>query len=292
MPLIINSETIPPELLQDEFSAIKSHYERMGAMNCCERDPEFHEYARENVIARVLLNQAAERQFPDIDEAAVDSTKERLVAEAGCPQDLCAKLGVASLDDPLLRQDIISGLRMDQMFQLIWGDLQEPTEAELRTYLQEHAADYQTDERIRAHAIFKQVEKVEDREGIYQALRALRREALAGADFEALALAHTDKEDKVTDLGWFKRGEFMDEFDLIFFSLEVGELSPVFASHWGFHLAKIIGHEPAVLQDFASIQADLSEACQQAAKQTKTKAFIATLKEQAVISERTASTES
>jgi hypothetical protein len=114
MPLIINSEVIPPELLQDEFQAIKSHYERMGAMSCCERDPEFRGYAQENVIARVLLNQAAELQFPDIDSTEISSTVEKLVTEHGGESEVCERLGVSSLDDPLLVQDIISGIRMDK----------------------------------------------------------------------------------------------------------------------------------------------------------------------------------
>ena len=40
---------------------------------------------------------------------------------------------------------------------------------------------------------------------------AMRMQARQGADFKALALEHTDKEDKLVDLGWFKRGDFMEE---------------------------------------------------------------------------------
>ncbi len=283
MPLIINSETVPPEILQEEFQVIKSHYERMGAMSCCERDPEFREYARENVIARVLLNQAAEVKFPALDSGEIAATVEKLVLEHGGAEQVCERLGVSSLEDPLLLQDIASGLRMDKMFLHIWGDIPHPTDADLQAFLLEQRANYMTDERIRALAIFKQVEKVEDRDTIYNQLRVLRREALEGTDFEAMATEHTDKEDKVIDLGWFKRGEFMDEFDLIFFSLLVGEISPVFASHWGFHLAKIIGHEPAILKDFATIKPELTEHYLQDRKQARTKEFIDELKAKATI---------
>jgi hypothetical protein len=283
MPLTINDETIPDDLLQEEFQLIKSHYEQMGAMSCCERDPEFREYARENVIARVLLNQAAEKEFPKLEESEIATAIDRIVTEHGGPDEVCAKLGVTSLEDPLLRQDVISGLRMDKMFAKIWGDSPAPTEAELQDFLAANTQDYLTDERIRALAIFKQVEKVEERDAIYNRLRGLRKEALAGADFEAMATEHTDKEDKNVDLGWFRRGEFMDEFDLIFFSLGVGEISPVFASHWGFHLAKIVGHEPAVVRPFEEIRSLLEERILTERRQAKTKEFIETLKSKAVI---------
>ena len=63
MPLTINGQTISDELLEREFEGIKAHYERLGAMSCCERDDEFRGYARENVTARALINQEAERCF-------------------------------------------------------------------------------------------------------------------------------------------------------------------------------------------------------------------------------------
>lgn len=283
MSLIINSEPIPDELLQEEFQTIKSHYEQMGAMSCCERDPEFREYARENVIARVLLNQAAEREFPEIAEDEIGVALARVVEEHGGAEQVCTRLGVSSLEDPLLRQDLISGLRMDKMFAKIWGPETQPSDQTLMSFMQDHQDEFMTEERVRAIAIFKQVEKVEERDNIYNGLRKLRREALAGADFEAMAVEHTDKEDKVVDLGWFKRGEFMDEFDLIFFSLQMNEITPVFASHWGFHLAKVVGHEPPTLKPFEEIKPILIERFTAESRQTKTKAFIEELKATAVI---------
>ena len=283
MSLIINSEPIPDELLQEEFQTIKSHYEQMGAMSCCERDPEFREYARENVIARVLLNQAAEREFPEISDDDIASALARVVEEHGGAEQVCTRLGVSSLEDPLLRQDLISGLRMDKMFAKIWGPETQPSDQTLMSFMQDHQDEFMTEERVRAIAIFKQVEKVEERDNIYNGLRKLRREALAGADFEAMAVEHTDKEDKVVDLGWFKRGEFMDEFDLIFYSLQMNEITPVFASHWGFHLAKVVGHEPPTLKRFEEIKPILIERFTAESRQTKTKAFIEELKATAVI---------
>lgn len=283
MPLVINSETIPRELLDEEFQLIKSHYEQMGAMSCCERDPEFREYARENVIARVLLNQEAEQRYANLDPAEISDTLNRLITEHGGPEEMCAKLGVASVDDPLLHQDIVSGLRMDKILNEVWGPQTAPSDEELIAYMKEHQSEYLTEERVRATSIFKQVEKVEERDAIYNKLRGLRREALNGADFEKLAVEHTDKEDKIVDLGWFKRGDFMDEFDLIFFSMNVGEVSPVFASHWGFHLAKITGHEEAVPKPFEEVKAEVVDRLLSERKQTKTKAFIEELKAKAVI---------
>ncbi len=283
MPLSINDEIIPDELLQEEFQVIKAHYERMGSVSCCERDAEFRGYARENVIARVLLNQEAERRFPKVDEAEVADALDRLLVEHGGADAFCNKLGLASVEDPLVRQDLVCGLRLDKLLLETWGPLADPAGAELEAFYESNLQDYLTEERVRALHIFKQVEKVEDRESIYDLLRGLRRRAREGEDFEAMALEHTDKEDKLVDLGFFRRGEFMDEFDLIAFSMEEGEVTPVFASHWGFHLAKIIGREPRVPRPFGEVRVEVQERWMAERKQQKTRALVETLRQKAKI---------
>ena len=57
--------------------------------------------------------------------------------------------------------------------------------------------------------------------------------------FVEAAKQHSDKPAEEIDLGFFKRGELMDEFEIITFSMKVGEVSPVFNTPHGFHLAKV-----------------------------------------------------
>ena len=59
MPLTINGESVDDGLLDAEFSQIKAHFEQQANVSCCERDDEFMGYAKDNLIARVLLAQKA-----------------------------------------------------------------------------------------------------------------------------------------------------------------------------------------------------------------------------------------
>ena len=65
MQTLVNGEPIAPEWIEEEFSQIKSWHEQRSQLSCCERDDEFRAQARDNVIGRVLLNQAAEKEIPD-----------------------------------------------------------------------------------------------------------------------------------------------------------------------------------------------------------------------------------
>ena len=285
MPLVINGERVPPEIIQEEFQNIKTHYERMARVSCCERDPEFRRYARDNVTARVLLNQEAERRFPVITEADIDAGVERLVADHGGRDQFFANTGLTPGDEALVRQDVRAGLRVDRLLKEAWGDDPDPSEAEQRAWLAAHQEEFLTPEEVRASHLFKHVEKSEDREAHYQLLRGLRARVRAGEDFDAIALEHTDKEDKLVDLGWFRRGDYMEEFDLIVFSLDVDEISPVFASHWGFHLAKITGRRPAAPRPFDEVRDEVLERMRQEHRQTATRALVDRLRATAVITD-------
>ena len=63
MPLIVNAQVIDDAVLDNEFSGIKAYNESLGNVSCCERDPEFREQAKQNVVGRVLLAQEAARRM-------------------------------------------------------------------------------------------------------------------------------------------------------------------------------------------------------------------------------------
>ena len=72
MAYIINGEKIEDSVIADEFESIKDHYQSMGEVVCCDRDEEFWEYARTNVINRTLLEQESNKRFGEVEDAAVD----------------------------------------------------------------------------------------------------------------------------------------------------------------------------------------------------------------------------
>ncbi len=285
MPITINGHLIPDELLEQEFEGIKAHYERMGAMSCCGRDEEFRSYARENLVARALIHQEAERRFPEIPDEELAQAMERLIEAEGGRAAFFAHAGLTENDEPMVRREVAMGWKVDQLMNEVWGAAPASDEAaELAFYL-EHQADYLTDEEIHAVHLFKQVENVEDRSRIYEVMRGLRREARAGADFITLAAEHTDKEDKQVDLGFFRRGEFMEEFDLIVFSLEEGEVGPVFASHWGFHLVKLVERREPRPHAFETVREDVRTRLEAEHRSHTTRELVDRLKADAVIAD-------
>ena len=131
MPLIINGEAIDDEILESEFRQIKGHFERTLQVACCERDPEFMTTAKDNITARVLLNQEALSRFPDIADADVTARFEKLVEEAGGEEHFYLKIGMPFKDEQLVRQNVANGVRMDKMLAEVYLPEPEYVEADL-----------------------------------------------------------------------------------------------------------------------------------------------------------------
>ena len=106
---------------------------------------------------------------------------------------------------------------------------------------------------------------------------------LAGADFDALGAEHNSNKDTPPDLGWFKRGEFMEEFEAIAFSMHKDEISPVFVTQLGFHIAKLTDRKPAVPKPFEEVKDLVRQRIIEQHKDERFNAFVDGLKKAATI---------
>jgi len=257
MPLVVNGQTIDDTVIEQEFSAIKAHYESLGSISCCERDDEFRGYARENITFRALLTQEAQRTIPEPGAAEVTRAFDKLKEEHGGGDQFYAAMGLSPEQDELIRRDLSVNLQVESLRATACELLPTPTEADCRAFYDENLEQFSDEDEVRASHIFKSVRKTEERETIFKALCEVRLRLFDGADFNELAREHSDKPEEEIDLGYFKRGELMDEFEVVAFSMKEGEVSPVFATPHGFHLAKVTGRKAGEPKPFDSVRAEI-----------------------------------
>ena len=107
----------------------------------------------------------------------------------------------------------------------------EIDEKEALQYYENHLSKFQMSEKVRARQIV-----VASEEEAIQLLNQLKR----GENFEKLAMKKSLGPEKVEggDLGYFSEGERPAEFEQVF-SLEVGEISGVIRSPYGYHIFKL-----------------------------------------------------
>ncbi len=283
MALLLNGEPVDEEIIEAEFNQVKGHYERLLMVSCCERDAEFRATAKDNVLSRLLLNQEAAKRFPEVDEAEVTARLEKLIEQAGGETQFYMNLGMPAKDEALVRRNVAGGVRLDKLLAEVYGADPECAEAELREYYDGHLDQFMSEEMIRAAHITKSLQGAVSRTAVYQEMRDLRERLLDGEDFMTLAEQHRSSDQQQIDLGWFKRGEFMEEFETIAFSLRTGEISPVFVTQLGFHLCTVLERRPAEALPFPVVREAVRERLLEARKDAQFNAFIEGLKAAAVI---------
>lgn len=284
MPIQINGQRVDDAVVDAEFSNIKAYHESLGNVSCCERDPEFRATARQNIVARVLLAQEAARAVEPTPEPDVDAALDKLKEDYGGEQWFMARTGLTEETLPLVRRDLDIDLRVRRLVERLTDGEAAPSEEDLRRYYSDHQGQFMTEEEVRASHILKGGGGENRLEG-YEDLRRVRRELLGGADFETLARAHSDKAEDSIDLGFFKRNELTPEFESVAFSMEVGEVSPVFTSSYGFHLIKLTDRKPSVPRPFEEVRGEVEQRWRDDRRADKARQLVERLKAGATIEE-------
>ena len=245
MAFIINGAHIGDDVIEDEFESLKEHYQRLGEVVCCDRDVELRTYAKENVVNRILLEQESVKRFGEIDEATVEARFEALKEEHGGDQNFYDNTGFNRGDRNVILAKLKSSLTVDRLLAAEVAVPDQASEEELERHYQDNLERFLGDEEVRVSQIFIEPSSHEAAREAYIALRTVRRELLAGKDFDQAAREHGSDEDREIDLGWMKQGQTMPEVEAITFSMEVGEISPIVATHYGFHLFKLTERKEA-----------------------------------------------
>jgi parvulin-like peptidyl-prolyl isomerase len=188
------------------------------------------------------------------------------------------QIGMPHKDEAVVRQNVAGGVRLDKMLGEIYGTEPEPTDAELRAYYEKNLAAYMTEEMIHAAHITKSLQGAKSRQEVFEAMRSIRQELRAGADFMKLAEEHRADEQQMIDLGWFKRGEFMEEFETIAFSMGEKEISPVFNTQLGFHICTVLGRKVSEPMPFEMVKDSVRQRMIEEFKDTKFNEFVEQLK--------------
>jgi parvulin-like peptidyl-prolyl isomerase len=175
------------------------------------------EWARDNVIERVLLRQAA------------------LADAEPVPPDVIEKAGGNAVEVELQ-------FRVERLAIRHAGRIAAPRNKDVIDYYRHHRDNMTIPEAVRAAHIIKNVDEKTTQEDALTGIQAAEERLKAGEAFETLADELSDCPGRGGDLGWFPRGEMVPEFDAVVFAMKPAEMSPIFRTPFGFHIAKVYEH--------------------------------------------------
>jgi parvulin-like peptidyl-prolyl isomerase len=253
MALLINGEFVDDSVIRQETSALRQQFAESLEGDPVEIEMRLREQAQQNVIARVLMRQEATKDPTPVDPAKVeeslDAVRSQSVVKAGCDP---------RAGDEDLRREIEARLRVDRLLEKIGSKLARPRPKDVGDYYRKHREDFYMPEMVRAAHIVKNVDESTTEEAALTAIRALQQQ-INGDNFAKLANEHSDCKGNGGDLGYFARGEMVDEFDAVVFAMQPGETSDVFRTAFGFHIARLIDRRPAGVRQLPEIKDQIEE---------------------------------
>ncbi len=245
------------------------------------------------IVLKLIEKYAQENNIVVTDEEASEQM-DIIIETYPSEQDFEAELTARSVDKDFLDSELRGQLLREKVYVEVTLDIVTTLEQAEAYYQENRETLFKVPVTIKVShilAIFPWMEASgeETEEGRKEAqdlIEFIKEELDKGEDFETLALEYS--EDTTTsgnggDLGYISRGQMVEEFDEAAFSLEVGGISDIVETVYGFHLIKVIDSQEEYIKDFEEVEETINEYLLNQFKITKWEDFILSLIEAADI---------
>ncbi|MBM4142730.1 MAG: hypothetical protein FJ225_03920 [Lentisphaerae bacterium] len=219
---------------------------QMSPDQLAEMRPRMMAYVVDQFIIRSLLLQEADRLGLVAGKEDVDKELEQIGKQLPPGVTVEQIMKESSMGEEQMRDEIVTKIRVERLL-AARSTPAEVTDTDVEAFYKEHGDRLMVPENVHARHILIAAGEDDD-EAARAAKKAkaedLRKQLSEGADFAKLALENSDCPSKKTggDLGRFKRGQMVPEFEEAAFGGKVGEIGPVVETKFGYHIIDVLEH--------------------------------------------------
>jgi len=282
--LVVNGERIEDSKIQREVERLRPDYEKaFKDQQAEERESQLLDWSRENVIETTLLKQEAERCVGPIPENEVVSLIAQLKKQYDSEAEFYKEFGTD--DNEKVKAIIRSVLKLNRLFDDIYRDTPEPSKEAVLKFYEENKEQFKVPEQVRVAHIEKRINWQTDESAAYNIIKKAHDELESGVPFEMVVAKYSDCPENGGDLGYITRGQMVEEFEDIVFKLGAGEVSGIFRTRFGFHIAKLYDRKPAVAAVLEEVESQITDELKDKMRAETIEEFIDRLKDKAEIKE-------
>jgi peptidyl-prolyl cis-trans isomerase C len=281
---------------------IKPQLERMVARNK-QLPPAFIEQLKTRMRKEALEHMIVERLIDEQVKAAPivvtaedvnDFIKAMATAENLSMEDMKALIEASGQRFEQWKQQMQFEKRIayQKLFESKIDDKVNIAEEDARKYYSENQQRFEIPEQVRAsHILIKpdtsdpNVEPALAKAAAKAKAEELLKQIKDGDGFAELAKANSGcySSERGGDLGFFSRGRMVPAFEEAAFALEVGQVSDIVETQFGYHIIKITDHRDASVTMFEEAKDDIMRSLTQTRQAELAKEYIESLKAQANI---------
>ncbi|HEX42930.1 MAG TPA: hypothetical protein ENN81_12865 [Phycisphaerales bacterium] len=285
MMLKVNGQVIEEATIQEEAERLRPHYEQAFAdQPADQREAQLLDWSKENVIERVLVAQDAQAHGGEVSGQEIDAAIERIKKQYADEEDFAREYSGQALEK--LREDIALQLKVERRLDGVRKKAAKPSEAEIRDYYEQNQEEFRTPEQVRVAHMVKYVNWQTSEADALQAMRQAKKDLDTGALFEGIVDRYSDCNDRGGDLGYVARGQMVEEFEDVIFHLSAGQVSDVFRTRFGFHIAKVYDRRPSEIRPLKDIREQVDGALRRQKEDQAVEAFVDELRAAARVEEQ------
>lgn len=225
---------------------------------------ELRQRVLNDLIEYKMLLQEAEKQGLKVDAAEVDAEFAALKSGFNSDADFAKALADSGVAEADFRQTVTDSILIQKLFDKQLASKIAVSEKEALEFYQNNPSLFEQEERVHARHILKMVapnanaiERDKQKKELEEVLRAIKN----GADFAEMAMKYSDDSSKIMggDLGYFTRGRMVKPFEDTAFTLEIGDVSGIVETQFGYHIIKVEDHQQPRTIPFEEIKGVLVE---------------------------------
>jgi len=188
-----------------------------------------------------------------------------------------------------MQEDLRFKIKISKLVMMQASAKSKPTDKEINQFYQKNKDKFKMPEAVHVrHILIAKAAGDDDKIKAEKKAKAedLRRQLLAGANFAEIAKKNSDCPSKETggDLGVFRRGEMVKQFEDAAFSQEVNAIGPVVETEYGFHIIQVLErYAPQALALDDRMKGNISTFLMQQKQQETFEAILKKLKDKAKI---------
>ena len=249
----------------------------------------------DSLLVVKILEQYAAKNSITVDQGEIDEQMNAIVASYPSESDFESDLKVKDIDRGFLEYELKSQILRTKIYTDATASIITTEELTKEYYDENRETLFVIPSRVRVShilSIFPWVgdtsleENDQAKENTKEKIEFVEEQLENGAEFGDMAREYSD--DTATsgdggDLGFITEGQMVEEFENTAFSLEVGEVSGIIETQFGYHILKVFDREEGRVQEYDEVKDDLSVYLSELKKTEKWEEFIMELIDNAEI---------
>jgi len=219
---------------------------------------EIKEKILDQMIDEKVLIHEAKRKKIDVTRKEIQDGIEEIKKRFATEEEYNQELAKQGLSEEKFKEQVKEQLMVIKLIdQEVKAKVVSPTDSDIGDFYKQHESEMVEPEQVRVRHILIKVDEKTDKTAALKRIREILNEAKTGkTSFAELAKKYSEDPSAVRggDIGFFVKGQMVRKFEDAAFALNVGQISDVVETEYGYHIIQCIEKKAAEKKSLEEIR--------------------------------------